>query len=377
MSAAPELYDVAVVGGGIAGTSCALGCAEAGYSTIVLSSSLDVVGLPGYGPVAGPVPTDCRQAVTGMPLGAGRAWRSELLVEPKSGVAVVDPRRLSLRLKWELEAVGRLVIRQGLVVAVEEAAAGSREARVIVRTALEEEFVARACVLAPGCGLRGHSVVGRQTLGGGRYGEVPANDLADQLRRAGVPTELGRLEVGGCFRRCHGNGWAGGGLRAEAWWEALRGFWGDEAEERTLVGLWNSEDGAGRDDEGCAPEQRGAAPDLAIAPPSRPRPWALVRADGTGLFPAGEALEEWYLSPGLDPAPLLAAGLLVTRPAYLVEAEQFLMERGGEGGGRLEGGEVLWAAGRVAGCLTYWESLLSGREVAKRVCAHLSGPCAS
>jgi len=47
--------DVIVVGAGVSGCACAAVLAEAGAQVLVVSSSLDVVGLPGYGPeVAAP-----------------------------------------------------------------------------------------------------------------------------------------------------------------------------------------------------------------------------------------------------------------------------------------------------------------------------------
>lgn len=369
MSDVHHMYDVVVVGGGISGTCCALGCAQQGHDVVVLSSSLDVVGLPGYGPVMGPVPADCLQLLRGLPQGVGRAWRTELLREPRSGVAVVDPRRLSLRLKWELELVDRVDIRQGLVVAVEEVkVAGSRGSGVKVRTALEEEFEARACVLAPGLGLGGRSRVGGQILEGGRYGEVAADVLGDHLHRAGVRTRPSRLKVGGCYRSPDTGQQPEVGPQADLWWEGLRGAWGSPVETRELVGLQ-----AGEDDGAAGLDCRRAAPDLAIAPPRQRRRRALLQADGRGMFPAGEALHEWYLSPGLDPAPLLRAGLIATRPPYLVEARQVAIDPHSRDRERLEGMTAVWVSGRVAGCATCWESLFSGHEVAKSVSICLTG----
>jgi len=236
-----------------------------------------------------------------------------------------------------------------------------------VRTALEEEFTARACVLAPGLGLRGRSRVGRQLLGGGRYGEVPADDLSEHLRQAGVRTKLSRLEVGGCYCDPDMDAQSGMGGQVDLWWEGLRRAGGPRAEVRELAGLQ-----AGEDSVDAMPEDRRPTPDLAIAPPSQRRRKALVQADGRGLFPVGEELEEWYLSPGLDPGPFLAAGLAVTRPPYLVEAEQIVFDPCSSRGRRLKGTTTVWAAGRVAGCATCWESLLSGQEAAERVSAYLS-----
>src|SRR5664279_2102511 len=40
---------VVVVGGGVSGSACAIGLAVAGRRVLVVSSSLDTLGMPGYG----------------------------------------------------------------------------------------------------------------------------------------------------------------------------------------------------------------------------------------------------------------------------------------------------------------------------------------
>lgn len=359
----PDAYDVVVVGGGVSGTTCAAGCAQRGLRVLLLNSSLDVIGLPGYGPVLGHPCGSVRARFDSLPLAVRRAWLPELLADEEGSLAVADPRRVSLRLKWELEALEGLDPRQGLAVAVEaQGFGGRRTARVTVRTALEEEFHSLACVLTPGLALGGRCMVGDQEFAGGRYGEVAAAGLWEHLRAKGVAMSGCALQVGSCLRRQEAEGGGTRGQWEPAWWDGLLREWGRGAEARLLQGVDTG--GSARE---TAKGTRGPAPDLSIAPPAHRAQWAAVLPDGRGLFPAGEALDEWYLSPGIDPGPLVAAGLMETRPPYTVTAHLTVTQDG-----RIPGVEGVWAAGRATGGRTYWDSLLSGEEMAQRVMAQLS-----
>jgi len=216
---------VIVVGGGVSGCACAGRLAAEGAHVTVVSSALDVVGLPGYGPevCAGPRGwAEIAETLALLPEGLRWAWlNSGALPETGEPVLIVDRRAVSIESKRALETMPGLHFRQGLVTDVRPGASGCDSAEadtlwggevagaaagrgsvtrietgVEVETAFGEVFFADAVVLTPGLALRGRIEVGDETLPGGRYGEVPANELCDSLEALGVIFEETTVHVG-------------------------------------------------------------------------------------------------------------------------------------------------------------------------------------
>jgi hypothetical protein len=228
--------DVIVVGGGVSGCACAAVLAAGGARVLVVSSALDVVGLPGYGPVV-ESPTgewgELLGVMASLPPGLRRAWLETALI-PGTGEAalVVDRRVVSIDSKRALENMPGVQFRQALItgfqpasnarVASGPAGCGQRsdsgsamspgEDLAEVESAFGERFAAAAVVLAPGLGLGGVVRVGAETLAGGRYGEVAATSLYEGLVRHGVTFTETEARVGD--RYAHLPTWAveGGGL---------------------------------------------------------------------------------------------------------------------------------------------------------------------
>lgn len=185
-----------VVGGGVSGCACAAQLAVKGIAVTVISSALDVVGLPGYGPTVSVEAggwSELKEVFQSLSEPIRCAWLNASLV-PASGepMLIVDRRAVSVETKRALERIPGLEFRQALVTDLRPRTDGSVE----VESAFGEVFSADAVVLAPGLALKGRVEVGEQVLPGGRYGEVPANDLAEVLARLGVELKESEIDVG-------------------------------------------------------------------------------------------------------------------------------------------------------------------------------------
>ena len=200
---------VVVVGAGVSGCACAAVLAHEGVRVMVLNSVLDAVGLPGYGPdlLAGSGGwAEIGEAMAGLPAALREAWLNAASV-PDNGapLLVVDRRAVSIETKRALECVPGLQFRQGLVSDVRVVTAESSwsgdpgQGRVAVETVFGEVIEADAVVLAVGLGLGGRVTVGADLLPGGRYGEVPADDLREALEVMGANFREVAMEVGGRF----------------------------------------------------------------------------------------------------------------------------------------------------------------------------------
>ena len=126
-------------------------------------------------------------------------WNEEVGEDPStpggSGV-VIDRRAVSLGTKWRVENEELIELRQGLAVSIEEREGDG----VIVRTVFGEEFPGRVALVAVGLALGGRICVAEQETPGGRYGEVAADALLDQLRSQGARFETVEIPVGARLR---------------------------------------------------------------------------------------------------------------------------------------------------------------------------------
>ena len=217
----PHAGRVVVIGAGVSGCSAALGLASQGIPVLLLNSGLDSVGLPGYGPevtgnggVSGGAPAthpqenaecvlkaldEAAPALRDVWLEHAWTWNEQVGEDPStpggSGV-VIDRRAVSLGTKWRVENEELIELRQGLAVSIEEREGDG----VIVRTVFGEEFPGRVALVAVGLALGGRIYVAEQETSGGRYGEVAADALLDQLRSQGVRFETVEISVGARLR---------------------------------------------------------------------------------------------------------------------------------------------------------------------------------
>lgn len=394
------LGPVLVVGGGVSGCAAAAALADAGLRVVLLTSALDTLGLPGYGPVlvASPAPAAPFASVGGvvgalqcLPAWYRPVWLDGLrCVEGRPDLALIDRRLVALHTKWMLENHPLVNVRQGLVVAVRcrEAGEGGGAAGrgagggesawaespgVEVESVFGEVFAGSACVLAVGLALGGRVRMGEQEAPGGRLGEVAADALRDDLAAQGVSLEPAEVSVGARLR------WPGPAADLAA---ALGGdprdlvTCSDATLDSPLVAL--RPDGlpplpeVGRDAPGCVLFGAGAGEGgLEGEPPP-------------GIWPDGAATGEWYASVSLPSGAsrgrgeaaggASAPGPTVVRPAHLVRGSVLPCVGGFGAVPVLPGGYI---TGQAAGARGYLGSLEAGIRVAEDVVEALTGGAAA
>ena len=383
---------VVVVGGGVSGCACAARLAAGGVQVTVVSSALDVVGLPGYDSEvwAGPGGlTEITDTLDLLPDGLRWAWLNAASF-PESGepVLLVDRRAVSIESKRALEAIPGLGFRQGLVTdvrvrnrareagapdpvtdAVAAARAGSgvqTETGVEVETAFGEVFRADAVVLAPGLALRGRIEVGDEILPGGRYGEVPADQLHSALEALGITFEEATVDVAPRY--------SGGAPLVEAAFESSH-IGGENASTlvtrrllpaRALVPGPSSEDHVWPEGFPPAPHRtESLRPQDAVLSTSSEHA-VVVTPDGSATAEYYVQLRNATLKPGKTGPDALLGALDwsggITRLGHRVHA---LVAVGIDPTGRVpEGMEQIRIVGRSAGAESYLGSLRSGVRAA-------------
>jgi tRNA uridine 5-carboxymethylaminomethyl modification enzyme len=197
----PDSFDVIVIGGGHAGCEAAAAAARMGARTLLLTQSLETVGVMSCNPAIGGIGKShlVREidAVDGlMARAADLAGIQFRVLNASKGPAVRATRAQADRNLYRqavrrlLEAQENLVLFQQAVVDLE--VAGGRVTGV--RTQMGLTFRAAAVVLTTGTFLGGRIHVGLENHPGGRAGDAPSNALAERLRA--LPFRVGRLKTG-------------------------------------------------------------------------------------------------------------------------------------------------------------------------------------
>jgi len=193
--------DVIVVGGGHAGAEAAAAAARMGARVALISFSRDQIGVMSCNPAMGGLgkghlirEVDAFDGLIGRASDAAAIHHR--MLNASKGAAVQGPRIQADR-KLYHRAIQTLLAEQGDLDVVEgEAAALLLEGRAItgVRLASGVTISAKAVALATGTFLGGRLYFGMETRAGGRVGERPATEMAEQLRGLGLP--IARLKTG-------------------------------------------------------------------------------------------------------------------------------------------------------------------------------------
>ncbi len=198
-------YDVIVVGGGHAGCEASLAASGIGCKTLLLTMSVDTIGLMSCNPAIGGLAKG--QLVNEIDAIGGQMARATdaaliqfRLLNTKKGPAVrssraqVDRQAYRLYMRSIIEGEPNLTVKEGMVdeILVKN---GLIEG---VRTSLGETYAANALVITPGTFLNGLLHIGLEHMPGGRIGERNSTGLSASLKNLGV--RLGRLKTGTCAR---------------------------------------------------------------------------------------------------------------------------------------------------------------------------------
>jgi tRNA U34 5-carboxymethylaminomethyl modifying enzyme MnmG/GidA len=160
-----HLYDVAVVGAGLAGTELAWRLARAGSDVLLVSQALDHLGN-----LYGPTVEDA-----GFPPGSVFALVAGKIAPDTDGWT------FHRHLKAEVEATAGIHLLQSTVTGLDEG-----DAEVTLSTWEGPALRARRVVLAVGAFLKGRLLIGDTMEEAGRLSEVAYDFLADDLARSGV-----------------------------------------------------------------------------------------------------------------------------------------------------------------------------------------------
>lgn len=168
-----HLYDVAVVGAGLAGSELAWRLAQAGRDVLLVSQALDTVGNLYQSSVEG---------VEFAPHSLFARVQQQMLPQ-------TDGWTFHRLLKAELEATAGIHLLQSCVSALDEGPDETQnggQAEVRLSTWEGPQLRARYAVLAVGAFLKGRLLIGETMEEAGRLSEVAYDFLADDLARSGV-----------------------------------------------------------------------------------------------------------------------------------------------------------------------------------------------
>lgn len=200
-----DKFDIIVVGAGHAGCEAALAGARLGLKTLLLTMSVETIGLmscnPAIGGLAkGQIVKEIDALGGEMALATDAAAIQFRTLNTKKGPAV-----RSTRAQVDIEAY-RLYMRSAILKQPGLTTAEATVQDIIlnngraagVRTSASDTFHAGSVIITPGTFLNGLIHIGLESWPGGRIGETESGSLAKALRR--LPLNIGRLKTGTCPR---------------------------------------------------------------------------------------------------------------------------------------------------------------------------------
>ena len=194
-------YDAVVIGGGHAGIEASLALSREGYSTLLITQSLDAIGRLSCNPaIGGLAKGNLVREIDALGGEMARLIDSTMIqyriLNRRRGPAVQAPRAQADKFSYSRLAKETLEREKNLHVFMDEVVDIISEGRKAlgVLTKRGNEIRSSVVVLSTGTFMRGKIFIGEYEANEGRLSEEAANDLGWNLGKKGFP--IGRLKTG-------------------------------------------------------------------------------------------------------------------------------------------------------------------------------------
>ncbi len=193
-------FDIAVIGAGHAGIEAALAPSRMGFSTVIFTINLDMVGnMPCNPSIGGTAKGHLVREIDALGGEMGKAadkttLQSRMLNRGKGPAvhslrAQIDRRAYAEYMKHQLECAPNLLLKQAEIIDIKHDEKGWH-----LFTNLNAEYIFKKVIIASGVYLNSKIFVGEVNYDGGPDGTFPANRLTDKLLELGLP--LRRFKTG-------------------------------------------------------------------------------------------------------------------------------------------------------------------------------------